>query len=246
MEVNSYFISKNSEVFQQLSKLYEEIETSIVHSSDFSFLERIVDFNIPDIYYIDNTFNELNKDSSKFYELQEQYQNTICYVQSTIEELVDFSSFPIKINAILYLFHPREITLQTLQCILNTANIIRASYKSSLRYRQIINEVTNLFTLINEKSEFIYSSPSMKHLHGYEEGELQGRSFINFIHPDDLPVVMGEFQKTLQSTSYNPRIEFRLKTKMGHYVTLEAQANNQLHNPDIRAIIVNSKDITEF
>ena len=246
MGLKSYFISKNSEIFHQLSILHQEIESTFFQITDFEFLDSTVDYYIPAIYFIDSTFVEYKENYSKLLDLQYQYNSTICFVQTSLEDRIDFSSYPFSINTILYLFQPKELALQTLQCVVTSAKILSDSFRSTLRYREIINEVTNLFTLINEKSEFIYSSPSMKHLHGYEEGELQGKSFINFIHPDDLPIVMGEFQKTLQSTSYNPRIEFRLKTKMGHYVNLEAQANNQLHNPDIRAIIVNSKDITEF
>lgn len=244
--MKSFCISENEVCFNQLNELTQELEFSVELCRDFSFIEFTSNLHYPKVCFIDSSFLQLFQDVTLFVQFQKEFQIPICYIQSDVNETIDFSELPIEISHILYQFQPKILIKNALECFFKTATSLHESTKSALRYREIINEVTNLFTLINEKSEFIYSSPSMKHLHGYEEGELTGRSFINFIHPDDLPIVLNEFQKTLQSTSYNPRIEFRLKTKMGHYVTLEAQANNQLHNPDIRAIIVNSKDITEF
>lgn len=244
--MKSFCISENEVCFNQLNELTQELEFSVELCRDFSFIEFTSNLHYPKVCFIDSSFLRLFQDVTLFVQFQKEFQIPICYIQSDVNETIDFSELPIEISHILYQFQPKILIKNALECFFKTATSLHESTKSALRYREIINEVTNLFTLINEKSEFIYSSPSMKHLHGYEEGELTGKSFINFIHPDDLPIVLNEFQKTLQSTSYNPRIEFRLKTKMGHYVTLEAQANNQLHNPDIRAIIVNSKDITEF
>jgi len=241
-----YYVSTSTTNISEVQNIFLELEKDVLHTSDFSFLESLSSSEFPEAIIIESSFNFQNIDLTKFAEFQKEYQIPISCIQYSLEETIDFSSFPFSISSVLYMFQPKELVIQTLQCFLHSSRILKETNKSLLRYREIINEVTNLFTLINEKSEFVYSSPSMKHLHGYEEGELQGKSFINFIHPDDLPLVLEEFQKTLQSTSYNPLIEFRLKTKMGHYVTLEAQANNQLNNPDIRAIIVNSKDISEF
>ena len=237
---------ENEDYFNQLQEFSQDVDSSFEFYRDFSFIEHTSNLQYPKVCFIDSSFLPFFDDLSTFISFQKEYQIPVCYIQKEVNETIDFTKYPFTICQILYLFQPKELLQRTLECFFTTSTLLYDSTKSTFRYREIINEVTNLFTLINEKSEFIYSSPSMKHLHGYEEGELQGKSFINFIHPDDLPIVMSEFQKTLQSTSYNPRIEFRLKTKMGHYVTLEAQANNQLHNPDIRAIIVNSKDITEF
>ncbi|MBL8005320.1 MAG: PAS domain S-box protein [Candidatus Kapabacteria bacterium] len=244
--MKSFCISENEVCFNHLHELSNELEFSVELCRDFSFIEHSSNLQYPKVCFIDSSFLQSFQDITLFVQFQKEFQVPVCYIQRDMNETIDFSEYPFTICQILYLFQPKELIQKTLECFFKTSTFLFESTKSTLRYREIINEVTNLFTLINEKSEFIYSSPSMKHLHGYEEGELKGKSFINFIHPDDLPIVMSEFQKTLQSSTYNPRIEFRLKTKMGHYVTLEAQANNQLQNPDIRAIIVNSKDITEF
>lgn len=246
MVMKSYYISENEVCFNHLQELSHELDFSVELCRDFSFIEYTSNQHYPKVCFIDSSFLQLFQDVSIFVQFQKEFQIPVCYIQRDIKETINFNDYPFSICQILFLFQPKDHVQKSLECFIKVSISLYDAIKSSLRYREIINEVTNLFTLINENSEFIYSSPSMRSLHGYEDGELKGKSFINFIHPDDLSYVLDEFQKTLQNASYITRIEFRLKTKMGTYLTLEATANNQLHNPDIRAIIVNSKDITQF
>lgn len=80
---------------------------------------------------------------------------------------------------------------------------------------------------------------------GYEENELQGKNIFEIVHPEDHLIVAQAFKNAIENEGNSPVAEFRLLNKDGEYIYLEAQGNNQLNNPSIRAIVVNSRDISQ-
>jgi PAS domain S-box-containing protein len=80
---------------------------------------------------------------------------------------------------------------------------------------------------------------------GYNADETIGRNMFELLHPDDKPYIAAEMEKILLDESYEPTVEYRFLNKAGNYILMEAKANNQLQNPAINAIIVNSRDITQ-
>jgi PAS domain S-box-containing protein len=51
---------------------------------------------------------------------------------------------------------------------------------------KLLQSIVDVIFVIDEKGYFQYVSPSCYELLGYEEVEIAGKSFINFIHPDDI------------------------------------------------------------
>ncbi|SHE33474.1 PAS domain S-box protein [Flavisolibacter ginsengisoli] len=51
---------------------------------------------------------------------------------------------------------------------------------------KLLQSIVDVIFVVDEKGYFQYVSPSCYELLGYEEVEIVGKSFINFIHPDDI------------------------------------------------------------
>ncbi len=115
---------------------------------------------------------------------------------------------------------------------------------SEEKFKSMVHNISDIITLIDNNGNIVYQSPSIKPILGYNETETIGRNIFEFLHPDDTAMVAAEMEKALINPGNANIIEYKFMNCKGDYVLLEGQANNQLSNPAIKAIIVNSKDIT--
>jgi two-component system, cell cycle sensor histidine kinase and response regulator CckA len=67
----------------------------------------------------------------------------------------------------------------------------------------------------DENGILTYISPRVTPLMGYDPSEIMGRSFTEFVHPDDLPSALGRFQE-IEKGKFMPS-EYRLMSKSGAY-----------------------------
>jgi PAS domain S-box-containing protein len=113
------------------------------------------------------------------------------------------------------------------------------------RLKNIVANNLDVITLMDESGVILFESASIFNVCGYEEHELIGRNAFELVHPDDAEATMALFQYLIANVHATQLASFRYRHKEGHYVHLEAKATNQLNNPSIGAIIVNSRDITD-
>jgi len=116
---------------------------------------------------------------------------------------------------------------------------------SEEKYRSMVHNIADIITLLDSNGIIVYESSSIQQILGYDEYELVGKHIFELLHPDDKAFIGAAFQQAAQQKGNGPIVEFRYLHKQGYYVTLEARSNNQLHNPAINAVIVNSRDISE-
>lgn len=116
---------------------------------------------------------------------------------------------------------------------------------SEKKFRSMVHNIADIITLIDEKGNILYESASIQHVLGYTETELIGKNIFELLHPEDAEHIANVLYESIKKEGNSVSVDFRFKNKNGDYVLMEAQGNNQLSNPHIRAMIVNSRDITE-
>ena len=111
--------------------------------------------------------------------------------------------------------------------------------------RPLIENATDIITVLNRDGTKRYVSPSIERSLGYTPEELTGKNAFELVHPDDLP----ELQKLFVSGVTNPGLvvtrQFRIKAKDGSWRIHEATAHNLLNDPTVSGVVINSRDITE-
>jgi len=90
-----------------------------------------------------------------------------------------------------------------------------------------------------------YASPSTHNVLGYAPDELEGRPATTFVDPDDLAEAQANFAAHLRAPGSVRRIEFRVRHKDGSWRMTETIANNRMHDPAVRGIVLNCRDITD-
>lgn len=121
----------------------------------------------------------------------------------------------------------------------------QALQESELRFRSLVQNSSDVITILGADGRIHYESPSIERILGYKPENLLGKNVFEFVHPDDRPRIEAIFREHLPLPgSINP-IELRFRHNDGSWRTLEATANNLLHEPGVAGIVVNSRDISE-
>lgn len=117
--------------------------------------------------------------------------------------------------------------------------------QSERRFRSLVQNSSDITTVISPNGFIQYMSPSFYRMFGYEEGSMSGRNVFEMVHPDDVDKAMYEFNYGIQSGGVSDPINFRFKKANGEYLYLEAVGNNLIEDESVNAIVVNARDVTE-
>jgi two-component system cell cycle sensor histidine kinase/response regulator CckA len=112
-------------------------------------------------------------------------------------------------------------------------------------FRALTRNSLDILTVLNREGVYQYHSPSIKRVLGYEPAELAGKNVFTFIHPEDQARARAAFQHGLQHPDQAVTLEYRIRHRDGHWVYLEAVGQSRLNDPDIAAVVVNSRDVSE-
>lgn len=114
---------------------------------------------------------------------------------------------------------------------------------SENRFKTLIQEGSDLISLLDENKNYKYLSPAFTTILGIEHAELIGTSHLDRIHKDDLEKVSQTTDRlaTEKRVQYLP---FRYRVGKNSYRWLETIATNLLDDPNIQGVLFNSNDIT--
>ena len=126
--------------------------------------------------------------------------------------------------------HARDIT--------ESETILRALVESEEQFRLIIENVSDVITVIDPDGTVRYATPSV-HALGYAPHEVRGRSIYDFIHPSDAARAAEFFAAPAEA------IELRFRHAGGSQRLFEVVARNVVRKGQVTSIIATARDITE-
>jgi len=69
---------------------------------------------------------------------------------------------------------------------------------SETKYRMLVDTMTDVMFTLDFDGNVIDIGQAIQKIIGFTKAEIIGKSFSDFIHPDDLPIAQGEFLKAIQ------------------------------------------------
>ncbi len=121
----------------------------------------------------------------------------------------------------------------------------QVTYESARRYRSLVQHTSDIITLIGADGTVHYEGTALERVMGYRPEDQIGTNAFDWVHPDDLERALSIFSEIIGTLGLHPPIEFRAPHKDGSWRYLEHTVNNLLDDPDVRGIVVTSRDITE-
>jgi PAS domain S-box-containing protein len=116
---------------------------------------------------------------------------------------------------------------------------------SESRFRSLIDNSSDLITIIDESGKIQYQSPSLQRLLGYEPEQRVGRSVFELIHPGDVGRVQQALRLAVTAGARQETVVCRLQHRDGSWRVLETVGSNMLAAAGVGGIVLNSRDITE-
>ncbi|CAG0964054.1 partial two-component system, NarL family, sensor histidine kinase EvgS, partial [Anaerolineae bacterium] len=116
---------------------------------------------------------------------------------------------------------------------------------SEARFRALVENSSEIITILNADGTARYESPAHERVLGYTLDEMIGAYPLALVHPEDLPRLLDIFVTGIQVPKYTAQAEYRIRHKDGTWRTMEMVACNLLEDPAVEGIVVNSRDITE-
>ena len=120
-----------------------------------------------------------------------------------------------------------------------------ARRRSEAHFRSLIENASDLITVMRPDGTILYDSPAHERVLGYTQKERTGSNALALVHPDDLPHVLDVIAHGLQIPGQVTQLEYRYRHKNGSWRYVEALGRNLLDDPAVGAIVVNSRDVTE-
>ena len=132
----------------------------------------------------------------------------------------------------------------TIQEITERKQTEEALRRSEALFRTLVQTSWDGFHLVEPTGVIIYESPAATRLLGYLPEEMVGHNALEFIHPEDVAEIMGGVD-LLAAPGALRTVILRVRHKDGRWRCVESYETNLLDHPDVRAIAVNYRDITE-
>jgi two-component system, cell cycle sensor histidine kinase and response regulator CckA len=117
--------------------------------------------------------------------------------------------------------------------------------ESEDRLRALIDNASDLITVLTTDGIIRYESPSIHRLLGWRPEDLIGQRVFDYVHPDDVEQVTAGIARRLEDPARaNPPVAFRVRAGDGSWHVLEAYSRMATDTAGAVTLVVNSRDVT--
>lgn len=119
----------------------------------------------------------------------------------------------------------------------------QALMKSEQRFKALVQEGTDLISILDRDGNYIYVSPTTESILGIRPELFIGKNAFDFIFEDDRDRIISQFTLLAEQK----RIEiplFRFKVGDNDYRWIETVITDMTDDPAVAGIVANSKDVT--
>src|SRR5205823_13197364 len=119
----------------------------------------------------------------------------------------------------------REFTIHDTHFLQAIANVLataidRAATEQALRqseehFRSLIENASDIVTIVGDNGVFRYASPSVERVLGYAPRDLLERNAFDYVHPDDIPVVAEALAGAIRHPGVPHAAQFRFRAQDG-------------------------------
>jgi len=116
--------------------------------------------------------------------------------------------------------------------------------RSEARFRALVQNSTDVVAVADDRGEFTYLSPSITPMLGYEPDELVGTRLLDLLASDELEMAHA-FSTMIDEPFDRRHAEARVVAKDGARHVIEMTISDLRHDPVVRGIVLNARDISD-
>jgi PAS domain S-box-containing protein len=122
----------------------------------------------------------------------------------------------------------------------------RAGAEQAAQFRSLVNNSSDLITVLAPDGTIAYQSPSVQRVLGRRAADLVGTALGDLVHPDDRHDVIVSLTK-LEEAAPGATADFgcRLQHEDGSWRHVESICTNLADDPRVNGLVLNIRDVTE-
>lgn len=129
--------------------------------------------------------------------------------------------------------------------ISNRAMIEKTLHETEEQFKALLQNSSDAISIIDRHGRIIFESSQRNKISEFDSEELLHKPIFEIVHPDDVGQIRAVFKETLANPGRHFKREYRNLHKNKRWIYVESIFSNQLDNPAIKGIIVNSRDVSD-
>jgi PAS domain S-box-containing protein len=121
----------------------------------------------------------------------------------------------------------------------------RAGAEQAAQFRSLVNNSSDLITVLAPDGTIAYQSPSVRRMLGRRPGDLVGTALGDLVHPDDQHHVNVSLSKLVAAPGATANLGCRLQHEDGSWRHVESICTNLADDPRVNGLVLNIRDVTE-
>src|SRR5947207_1855504 len=114
-----------------------------------------------------------------------------------------------------------------------------------MRFASRVKNSSDVVMVTEPDTTIRYASPSAHRVLGFEPEELEGRRFAELIAPDDRTRALSVLTAMADGEGHVGLTEYRVLHRNGTDIYVETLRTNLLKDPNVKGIVLNTRDISE-
>ncbi len=111
-------------------------------------------------------------------------------------------------------------------------------------FRSLTQNALDIITVLDAEGRIRYATPSGARTLGYPYLNLRGTPLVELVHPEDRPLVTAALNHLVHDGAEPITLSARMRASDGSWQVHQAVAQSLLHDPAVRGVVVNSRDVT--
>ena len=112
-------------------------------------------------------------------------------------------------------------------------------------YQRILGQSSDFVLLVDESGTIVDVTPGVRHVMGYEPDEMIGTDGFEYLHPDDVDIVIETFERAVANPETELNIECRIQTPDDGFRWVEARGDIYLDDPLLEGVMVNVRNVSQ-
>jgi PAS domain S-box-containing protein len=121
----------------------------------------------------------------------------------------------------------------------------RAGAEQAAQFRSLVNNSSDLITVLAPDGKIAYQSPSVQRILGRRPADLVGTALGDLVHPDDQHDVNISLTKLVEAPGATANFGCRLQHEDGSWRHVESVCTNLVDDPRVNGLVLNIRDVTE-